>query len=123
MQNTVIGKAEGSPQDWHGHVTAITVAPEYRRLGLARKMMALLERVSDDVLHGWFVDLFVRVSNKTAIQMYEKLGYSVYRRIKAYYEGKDGTSDEDAFGEVFFFCRVWLLNRGFLSFFLSFDLF
>ena len=86
--------------------------------------MALLERVSDDVLHGWFVDLFVRVSNKTAIQMYEKLGYSVYRRIKAYYEGKDGTSDEDAFGEFFFFfCRVWLLNRGFLSFFFSFDLF
>jgi N-terminal acetyltransferase B complex catalytic subunit len=62
-------------------------------------MMDLLERVSDDVLHGWFVDLFVRVSNKMAIQMYEGMGYSVYRRIRAYYEGKDGTSDEDAFGE------------------------
>jgi len=62
-------------------------------------MMDLLERVSDDVLHGWFVDLFVRVSNKTAIHMYERMGYSVYRRIRAYYEGKDGTSDEDAFGE------------------------
>jgi len=60
-------------------------------------MMDLLERVSDDILHGWFVDLFVRVSNKTAIHMYERMGYSVYRRISAYYEGKDGTSDEDAF--------------------------
>ena len=81
--------------------------------------MDLLERVSDDVLHGWFVDLFVRVSNKTAIQMYEKLGYSVYRRIKAYYEGKDGTSDEDAFGEFFFFLsRLVVKSR--ISFFLLF---
>jgi N-terminal acetyltransferase B complex catalytic subunit len=53
----VIGKAEGSGNEWHGHVTAITVAPEYRRLGLARKMMDLLERVSDDVYHAYFVDL------------------------------------------------------------------
>ncbi len=33
----------------HGHVTAITVAPEYRRLGLANGMMQLLEDVSDRV--------------------------------------------------------------------------
>lgn len=28
-----MGKAEGKGQLWHGHVTAVTVAPEYRRLG------------------------------------------------------------------------------------------
>jgi N-terminal acetyltransferase B complex catalytic subunit len=53
----VIGKAEGQGLEWHGHVTAITVAPEYRRLGLARKMMDLLEHVSDEAYHGYFVDL------------------------------------------------------------------
>jgi N-terminal acetyltransferase B complex catalytic subunit len=53
----VLGKAEGSGPEWHGHVTAITVAPEYRRLGLARKMMDLLEHVSDNVYNGYFVDL------------------------------------------------------------------
>ena len=42
-----MGKAEGRGKDWHGHVTAITVAPEYRRLGLADGMMKLLENVSE----------------------------------------------------------------------------
>ncbi|KAK9812391.1 hypothetical protein WJX73_007027 [Symbiochloris irregularis] len=26
----IIGKAEGQGEDWHGHVTAVTVAPESR---------------------------------------------------------------------------------------------
>lgn len=38
--------------EWHGHVTAITVAPEYRRLSVARKMMEYLERVSDEHHNG-----------------------------------------------------------------------
>jgi N-terminal acetyltransferase B complex catalytic subunit len=42
-----MGKAEGKGIDWHGHVTAITVAPEFRRLGLADLMMDQLEVISD----------------------------------------------------------------------------
>lgn len=45
-----------------GHVTAITVSPQYRRLGLAKSMMELLEKTSDQQ-DCWFVDLYVRVSN------------------------------------------------------------
>lgn len=45
-----------------GHVTAITVSPQYRRLGLAKSMMELLEKTSDQE-DCWFVDLYVRVSN------------------------------------------------------------
>lgn len=26
----ILGKAEGEGKKWHGHVTAVTVAPEYR---------------------------------------------------------------------------------------------
>ena len=26
----ILGKAEGDGEKWHGHVTAVTVAPEYR---------------------------------------------------------------------------------------------
>ena len=45
----VLGKAEGSVarELWHGHVTAISITPEYRRLGLAGKLMNLLEEVSE----------------------------------------------------------------------------
>lgn len=43
---------------------------------------------------AYFVDLFVRVSNKVAVDMYKRLGYSVYRRVLEYYFGDP---DEDAF--------------------------
>ncbi|TRM59189.1 acyl-CoA N-acyltransferase [Schizophyllum amplum] len=102
MMGYVLGKAEGQNTEWHGHVTALTVAPEYRRLGLAKKMMNLLELVSDEIYKGWFVDLYVRCTNSVAVQMYEKMGYSVYRRVREYY-GSLGTGqrhnrdEEDAF--------------------------
>ena len=44
--------------------------------------------------NAFFVDLFVRVSNKVAVNMYERLGYTVYRRVLEYYSGDP---DEDAF--------------------------
>lgn len=34
-----------------------------------------------DTVDAWFVDLFVRCNNGRAVEMYEKLGYSVYRRV------------------------------------------
>lgn len=71
-------------------------------------MINLLERVSDAYYHGFFVDLFVKTTNKLAITMYEGMGYSVWRRIKGYYGGKKGLPDEDAFGTftMFGFCSA-----------------
>lgn len=88
-----MGKGEGSAENWHGHVTALTVAPEYRRLGLAAKLMHSLEDISEKK-RCFFVDLFVRVSNSVAVDMYHHLGYVVYRKVIDYYSGD---VDEDAF--------------------------
>lgn len=90
----IMGKAEGDGNLWHGHVTALTVSPECRRLGLARKLMGILEEVSEKIYNTYFVDLFVRSSNNVAISMYTKFGYTVYRRVLGYYTGPDS---EDAF--------------------------
>ncbi|KAF1913943.1 n-acetyltransferas-like protein [Ampelomyces quisqualis] len=76
---------------WHGHITALTVAPSARRLGHATALSSALER-SSDAASAWFVDLFVRASNDIAKELYRKMGYSVYRRVVDYYN--DG---EDAF--------------------------
>ena len=46
-----MGKAEGVGENWHGHVTALSVAPEYRRLGVAAKLMNILEQVSEKLVH------------------------------------------------------------------------
>jgi N-terminal acetyltransferase B complex catalytic subunit len=47
MMGYLMGKLEGRGTDWHSHVTAITVSPEYRRLGVARGMMDGFELSSD----------------------------------------------------------------------------
>ena len=107
-----MGKAEGLEKDWHGHVTAVTVAPAYRRIGLAKTMMAELERVSQDVYDGWFVDLYVRVKNEVAIGMYRGMGYSVYRRVVEYYSGTVDEEPEDAFGEYnLFLSSIFTCNK------------
>eukprot|EP01029_Cantina_marsupialis_P028877 TRINITY_DN778121_c0_g1_i1.p1 TRINITY_DN778121_c0_g1~~TRINITY_DN778121_c0_g1_i1.p1 ORF type:complete len:198 (-),score=47.96 TRINITY_DN778121_c0_g1_i1:125-655(-) len=87
-----LGKVEGEGDDWHGHVSAVTVDPEFRRMGLARKMMNELEEVSERH-KGYFVDLFVRASNSLAVGMYKTLGFDVYRRILGYYSGADDGED------------------------------
>lgn len=87
-----MGKSEGEGKDWHGHVTALTVAPDYRRLGVGQRLMDHLEAVSE-AGEMYFVDLFVRQSNKKAIAMYEKMRYSTFRRVTGYYTGPNA---EDA---------------------------
>lgn len=89
----IMGKTEGLRENWHGHVTCLTVSPDYRRLGLAALLMNFLEDVSEKK-RAYFVDLFVRVSNKVAINMYTNLGYIIYRTVLEYYSGD---RDEDAY--------------------------
>ncbi|WVF67570.1 hypothetical protein IAT40_002328 [Kwoniella sp. CBS 6097] len=165
----MIAKHEPPPPDLqhHGHLTALSISPSYRSLGLARVFMDILEGLSGesgikglehdhsncgghhhdhdhdhdhnghdhthhhghdhdhdhgnehghghghvhnhdggdssvtpkhpDAVDAWFVDLFVRCNNHRAIEMYEKMGYSVYRRVVDYYHGMEGigsTRDE-----------------------------
>lgn len=53
--------------------------------------------------NNYFVDLFVRESNLSAIKLYTALGYVVWRRVKGYYGGNSvGEADEDAFGQSSF---------------------
>lgn len=78
-----MGKVEGDPPymqftgnyfPWHGHVTALTVAPQYRRLGLARTLTGALERGCEEQ-KAWFIDLFVREGNDIAVGLYRGSGY------------------------------------------------
>ncbi|EFJ08229.1 hypothetical protein SELMODRAFT_90855 [Selaginella moellendorffii] len=93
LMGYIMGKVEGIGESWHGHVTAVTVAPEYRRQQLAMKLMNILEEVTEKTYNGYFVDLFVRASNTLAIRMYKKLGYVIYRRVIKYYSGEEDALD------------------------------
>ena len=92
----VMGKSEGKSHLFHGHVTAITVAPPYRRQKLANKLMETLEVVTETFhSEAYFIDLFVRESNENAIQMYRNMGYEAYRRVLGYYAGPSTSSNTD----------------------------
>lgn len=102
----MLAKTEGSKKEWHAHISAVTVDPHYRRIGLGSDLCDILKVISETErpIHAWFIDLFVKCSNKSAITLYEKLGYSVFRRVVAYYdsanenpERKIGHDDMDAF--------------------------
>lgn len=103
---------------WHGHITVLTVAPSWRRLGYASRLTEQLE-LGSDINNAWFVDLYVRAGNKVAVDMYKNMGlvevcpwdsknneltcqnrYSVFRRVVNYYsDDPTGLSEsgEDAF--------------------------
>lgn len=106
-----MGKVESSPDaykfsehylPWHAHITALTVAPEARRLGIGKILTEQLHAVAD-AHDSWFVDLFVRRSNHRAITFYKSLGYSVFRVVKDYYG--DHATDPDQHGEDAFDMR------------------
>lgn len=88
----MMGKTEGKGKNWHSHITAITVSPTFRRISLASMLCNTLEKITDYKPHEVnFVDLFVKCNNFLAIKLYEKLGYSVYRRVIGYYNtNEDG---------------------------------
>lgn len=96
----LLGKVEGdkseAKKDWHGHVSAVTVAPQARRQGIAKYCMDYLEMITDRIHNGWFVDLFVREDNKIAIEMYQHMGYKIYRTVNKYYSATEKHPARDA---------------------------
>jgi len=87
MMAFVVGMIE---PDNTGHVVALGVAPEHRRLGLGRRLMYEVEQ-------GFLrrgvstVRLEVRTSNAAAQSLYLNLGYRIVRRMPRYYtSGDDG---------------------------------
>ncbi|GAU97837.1 hypothetical protein RvY_09066-2 [Ramazzottius varieornatus] len=89
----IMGKVEGDGMNWHSHITALSVDMFHRRCGIASDLMRRFEEASNR-RKAYFCDLYVRVSNHTAVEMYKKMGYSVYRRVLEYYSGEPS---EDAF--------------------------
>jgi ribosomal-protein-alanine N-acetyltransferase len=74
-----------------GHVVSVAVLPEYRRKGigegLVQETIVGIKLKKCDELY-----LEVRCSNNEAVKLYEKLGFIIKQRLKAYY--RDG---EDAY--------------------------
>lgn len=84
----VDGKVVGYGGIWllidEAHVTTVALAESMRRLGIGRRLVIELLKVSSE--RGMLcATLEVRASNAPAIALYESLGFKVTARRKKYY--------------------------------------
>lgn len=72
-----------------GHTVSIAILPEYRRRGIGTR---LLTRSIEAMIKEGANELFleVRVSNTTAVKMYQTLGYEIIKEIRHYYRDFEG---------------------------------
>ena len=83
----------------HGHITSISVLREYRKLGIATKLMRAAQFAMKTIYKSKYCSLHVRVSNEAAIALYHGvLGYEKNSVAESYYA--DG---EDAFDMILYF--------------------
>ncbi|MCX6057936.1 MAG: GNAT family N-acetyltransferase [Chloroflexi bacterium] len=87
--NQMVGFVAGDPhpRDGWGWISTIAVDPRFRRRGIGLALLHACERK----LGVPQSRLTVRISNQSAITMYEKDGYQTREIWKAYYnDGEDG---------------------------------
>jgi ribosomal protein S18 acetylase RimI-like enzyme len=85
----IIGRVELIRNQPVGHIMTIDVLPCYRRLGVAKRLMAEVEALFRD----WGAEecrLEVRVDNDAALSLYLKLGYRKVGFLENYYESAHG---------------------------------
>ncbi len=87
-----LGKIEEDDTD-HGHITSLAVHPQYRRLGIAKKLITLSIYQMQQAWKAKGVYLHVRISNKNAQGLYEQLGFETEKTEEGYYQdGEDALS-------------------------------
>ena len=75
------------------HITNIAVHPNYRRNGVASKLVKELLKYCDE--HGiFYILLEVRTNNVVAQSLYQKFGFELDGIRKNYYKNTDGTYDD-----------------------------
>ena len=75
------------------HITNIAIHPDYRRNGIAKKLVNELFKYCNE--HGIsYILLEVRANNISAQKLYESLGFLTDGVRKGYYKNPDGTYDD-----------------------------
>lgn len=75
-------------QSKQAHIVSLAVSSNYRRLNIAKRLiLSSLTSIKKIGFDNTF--LFVRPSNKNALALYEKLGFTLLHKKPEYYEDKE----------------------------------
>jgi [ribosomal protein S18]-alanine N-acetyltransferase len=89
----VIGEIEWREHARVGHVMNLAVVPDWRRRGLAGKLLDELERrFGERLAKSSYLE--VRVGNIAAQSLYKKRGYAEVGNLPCYYRDEDGLAME-----------------------------
>lgn len=92
------GASADSKKIAHGHITSISVLRDYRKLGLATKLMRAAHHQMKTVYEAKYCSLHVRVTNRAAMALYrDVLGYEVCTTAEEYYADKEDAYDMKMF--------------------------
>ena len=71
------------------HITNLAVAPIFRKKGIASQLINFVMNEARQIMVSR-VSLEVRMTNKEAVKLYEKLGFTKGKILKEYYKTEDG---------------------------------
>lgn len=90
----VLAKMEEEAVVPHGHITSISVLRTHRKLGLAARLLTCAHECMSETFGAHYVSLHVRVSNKSALALYQDtLGYTNHGIEAHYYADKEDAYD------------------------------
>ncbi|XP_068151645.1 N-alpha-acetyltransferase 20 [Drosophila tropicalis] len=84
IKGYIFGKTVTNCPKTHGHICALTVAQDYRRLGVGTCLMNHFSKFVDQQ-GACYVNLLLRCSNIAAYELYRRLGYIHRRTLLDYY--------------------------------------
>ena len=92
LNNSIIGYAIISFVVGEAELLNICIDPDQQGKGYANTLLShITEYAAEADNHEMYLE--VRVSNSSAIHLYEKMGFNEIGRRKNYYPGKDGRED------------------------------
>ncbi len=82
-KNNVIALLSGYFAEGEGDITSVAVEPDFRRKGLAQRLIEEFEKIIPDNTENIFLE--VRENNFSAIKLYEKCGFEKLSVRKNFY--------------------------------------
>ncbi|MFA7084043.1 MAG: N-acetyltransferase [Arcobacteraceae bacterium] len=86
VENSIVGYILWLKRKHYFRLYSLAISKAFQNQGLAKELL----RYSFEQLENKSFSLEVKVSNRGAVKLYEKFGFTIKKRLSNYYESEDG---------------------------------